>query len=115
MRLDGVHVYFAEDCGFTAEDTDAIICLGVEDAVAAAQSEGKPFKVSGDHKGIAALYRNGNLLLVNAENRDKQIYVDVGSDASDVYDPLNEDYIFAEKTATTLAFTLKAYAAVIIK
>lgn len=115
MRLDGVHVYFAEDCGFTAEDTDAIICLGIEDAVAAAQSEGKPFYVGGDHKGIASLYRNGNLLLVNAENRDKNITVNIGSDTSDVYDPLNDDYIFAERTGSTLAFTLKAYAAVIVK
>ncbi|MBR4256078.1 MAG: hypothetical protein IKQ18_02850 [Clostridia bacterium] len=115
MRYDGVHVYFAEDYGFTAEDTDAIICLGIEDAVRAAQSEGKPFKVTGDRKGVAALYRNGNLLLVNAENRDKKIYVDIGSDTSDVYDPLNDDYIFAERKGSTLAFTLKAYAAVIVK
>ena len=115
MRYDGVHVYFAEDYGFTAEDTDAIICLGIEDAVRAAQSEGKPFKVSGDHKGVAALYRNGNLLLVNAENSDKKIYVDTGSDTSDVYDPLNNDYIFAERNGNTVSFTLKAYAAVIVK
>jgi hypothetical protein len=115
MRLDGVHVYFAEDFGFTADGTDAIICLGIEDAVRAAQSEGKPFKVTGDHKGIAALYRNGNLLLVNADNRDKNISVDTGSDTSDVYDPLCDDYIFAERNGSALSFTLKAYAAVIVK
>ena len=115
MRYDGVHVYFAEDFGFTADDTDAIICLGIGDAVRAAQSEGKPFKVTGDHKGVAALYRNGNLLLVNAENRDKAIAVDTGSDTIDVYDPLNDDYIFAERNGNTVSFTLKAYAAVIIK
>lgn len=115
LRRDGVHVYFAEDCGFSADGTDAIICLGVGDAVRAAQSEGKPFRVGGDHKGIASLYRNGNLLLVNAENRDKQITVDTGSDGSDVYDPLNDDYIFAERNGGALSFTLKAYAAVIVK
>lgn len=115
MRRNGVHVYFAEDFGFTAEDSGAIICIGIADAVAAAQSEGKPFHVGGDHKGIAALYRNGSLLLVNAESRDKNISVDTGSDTADVYDPLRDDYIFAERNGSTLAFTLKAYAAVIIK
>ncbi|MBO4869862.1 MAG: hypothetical protein J5585_09135, partial [Clostridia bacterium] len=115
MRYDGVHVYFAEDFGFTADGTDAIICLGIGDAVRAAQSEGKPFRVAGDHKGVAALYRNGNLLLVNAENRDKTITVDMGSDTIDVYDPLNDDYIFAERNGNAVSFTLKAYAAVIVK
>ena len=115
MRENGIHVYFAEDCGFSAEGSSAIVCLGIEDAVRAAQSEGKPFSVKGDHKQVAALYRNGNLLLVNAENREKQITADIRSDASDVYDPLEDNYIFAQRNGTSLTFTLPAYGAVIIK
>lgn len=115
MRADGVHVYFAEDFGFTADGSDAIICLGVDDAVRAAESEGKPYSVRGEHTGVASLYRNGNLLLVNSDNKDKDISVDMRSDTFSVYDPLKDDYVFASQNGTVLSFTLPAYGAVIIK
>ena len=113
IRVMGIHRDDFSGCIISS--VVPLITTRIEDAVRAAQSEGKPFKVTGDRKGVAALYRNGNLLLVNAENKDKKIYVDTGSDTSDVYDPLNDDYIFAERTGSTLAFTLKAYASVIVK